>query len=1077
MNAAAPLDTMAVPRCPVTRDERVFPLCEVDGFRIWRCPASATDFVWPAPSPRELKDLYDREAWFEGAEAGGYANYDQQTAHSLPMVESLLASFDDSSPRYVLDVGCGYGTHLGQAADRGWKCFGVEVSDHARKVAIERHGERAYIVGRVEDLIPHEFDLVLILDVLEHVADPYAFLFPLFSQGLIGPKTRVVVSTPNARSADAVRHPATWLYRHPPSHLVYYSTRSLRCLFETLLFDRIDVSGTAVLAGDGDGEAVHADESLDASEACADAAGLLCDMQGSSFYGFMQERFVPGTWSKLAEYEHMPRYQFASRFANGARVLDFGCGTGYGSRALAATAASVVGLDIDEAALTWARFWHRHANLRFERHDDLGAKLPSASFDLVTCFEMIEHVDFETQQATVSSLARLVKPTGMLVISTPNPGVTANYGDNPYHLREMDELEFRALLEPSFEYVTILRQRMRPAILIADETTADDSMRIDVLPGSDAIDEPAAFIALCGHAPIAPSPALCTLDPSVDLVLAEIERQRTVTGLRLEAYQLGERAVDAARELRALTAHAADRETVIAGRDASVAERDAVIAQRNADIGARDAVLAEREAVIAERDSVIAEREARLARRESDIADLETRIAAAQALIVEQKDVGNRLSARCDEVAARLAALEATRAVRLARLVRGHGATATPVREAIRLVAGGLLPRRLRGRLRPAPATGPVTDPTTEHVVESPHFAPYVVKIGAISSARRPRVLHAIANFMTGGSSRLVVDLIERLGGEYEQRVLTSFIPDPPAYVGVDLVELRSHHDAAAIDRVVASFRPDIVHVHYWGESDAPWYRQVFDAATRPGIRVVQNINTPVAPYADTPVDRNVFVSRYVLEHFGTKSPRDLVIYPGSDFSLFVSDARTPQAQRCIGMVYRLERDKLDDDAIVPFIRAAQRAPEIKCLIVGGGSLLAAFKQRTLDAGVEQNFEFTGYVAYDRLPEVYRRMDVFVAPIWKESFGQVSAFAMNMGIAVIGYDVGAISEIVDDPTLIAAPGDADALADIALRLVNDDALRERVGRRNRQRTAHQYSVEAMVDQYRDLYRSLLEADA
>ena len=74
---------------------------------------------------------------------------------------------------------------------------------------------------------------------------------------------------------------------------------------------------------------------------------------------FMHERYVPGTWSKISEYEHLPRYVFARQFAHDAKVLDFGCGTGYGAALLAETANSVLGLDIDPAALEWARHTHR----------------------------------------------------------------------------------------------------------------------------------------------------------------------------------------------------------------------------------------------------------------------------------------------------------------------------------------------------------------------------------------------------------------------------------------------------------------------------------------------------------------------------------------------------------------------------------------------------------------------------------------------------------------------------------------------------------------------------------------------
>ncbi len=341
----------------------------------------------------------------------------------------------------------------------------------------------------------------------------------------------------------------------------------------------------------------------------------------------------------------------------------------------------------------------------------------------------------------------------------------------------------------------------------------------------------------------------------------------------------------------------------------------------------------------------------------------------------------------------------------------------------------------------------------------------------------KPRVLHVIANFMLGGSSRLVADLIEGLGDAYEQKVVTSHLPSPPAYVGVDVVEFRSPRSPDEVLPFLREYAPAIVHVHYWGDVDWRWYDIFFRAVQTLGCRVIENVNTPVEPYQADFVDRYVHVSDYVRQRFGDGGPRNMTIHPGSDFGLFSRPEGRLLPRDRIGMVYRLESDKLSPQSIDVFVKVAQRRPRTRVIIVGGGTYLEPYRQAVRAAGVADNFEFTGYVEYAKLPALYERMSIFVAPVWKESFGQVSPFAMNLGIPVVGYKVGGLVEIVDDESLLAPPGDSDALADVIIGLLDDPARCQHIGDRNCARARQSYSVEAMTSAYRVLYAELMEAKA
>src|SRR5215472_9508934 len=98
---------------------------------------------------------------------------------------------------------------------------------------------------------------------------------------------------------------------------------------------------------------------------------------------FTGERVIPDQVNVDLLNEHMARYMFAARLARGKRVLDAGCGAGYGSAELAYTADSVVGADISVEAVEYARANYRLPNLRFEQASCTAFPHPDRSFDLV----------------------------------------------------------------------------------------------------------------------------------------------------------------------------------------------------------------------------------------------------------------------------------------------------------------------------------------------------------------------------------------------------------------------------------------------------------------------------------------------------------------------------------------------------------------------------------------------------------------------------------------------------------------------------------------------------------------------
>jgi glycosyltransferase involved in cell wall biosynthesis len=197
------------------------------------------------------------------------------------------------------------------------------------------------------------------------------------------------------------------------------------------------------------------------------------------------------------------------------------------------------------------------------------------------------------------------------------------------------------------------------------------------------------------------------------------------------------------------------------------------------------------------------------------------------------------------------------------------------------------------------------------------------------------------------------------------------------------------------------------------------------------------------------------------------------VIHPGIDLSLFDTPIAGEEPYDAIGMVYRLEPDKLREDSIQLLIEVVRRRPRTKAYVVGGGSLFRSYVAQTKAAGVRQNFHFTGYVPYETLPDWYRKFSIFVAPVWQESFGQVSVFAMNMKMAVAGYKIGALPEILGSDATFGATREEAAAKIVAL--LNDRPRLKALGEANRARAQAAFGVAAMTRRYGEIYDRLLAA--
>jgi 2-polyprenyl-3-methyl-5-hydroxy-6-metoxy-1,4-benzoquinol methylase len=166
---------------------------------------------------------------------------------------------------------------------------------------------------------------------------------------------------------------------------------------------------------------------------------------------------APQDKNPVARYEHLMRYEFVVR-ESGKKVLDVGCGYGYGSKMLHDSGRDVTSIDVSPEAIEYAR--KKYPGPNYIVTDGNTLPFDDGTFDSVVAFEVLEHMP--DPERFVPEARRVLKPGGTLFISTPNPRHLINAvkhaifrgpwpekleKNNKFHLKEYHYDEFVSLLE------------------------------------------------------------------------------------------------------------------------------------------------------------------------------------------------------------------------------------------------------------------------------------------------------------------------------------------------------------------------------------------------------------------------------------------------------------------------------------------------------------------------------------------------------------------------------------------------------------------------------------------------------
>jgi len=260
---------------------------------------------------------------------------------------------------------------------------------------------------------------------------------------------------------------------------------------------------------------------------------------------FTGERAIPGEIETDLLNEHLARYLFAARLARGKRVLDAGCGAGYGSAELAGAADRVVGFDRAAEAVDFARAHYQLPNLFFEQATCGAIPHPEGAFDLVVAFEVIEHL--EDWRGFLGEARRVLAPTGQFIVSTPNKLYYAESrgeaGENPFHAHEFEFEELREELTRVFPHVSLFLENHVEALAFQPDAP-DSAVEARVETGQARPEEASFFVAVCAHRPQLGHPTFVYVPAAANVLR---ERERHIAKLERELAAKNEWLAESAR--------------------------------------------------------------------------------------------------------------------------------------------------------------------------------------------------------------------------------------------------------------------------------------------------------------------------------------------------------------------------------------------------------------------------------------------------------------------------------------------------------------------------------------------------
>lgn len=236
----------------------------------------------------------------------------------------------------------------------------------------------------------------------------------------------------------------------------------------------------------------------------------------------------------------------------------------------------------------------------------------------------------------------------------------------------------------------------------------------------------------------------------------------------------------------------------------------------------------------------------------------------------------------------------------------------------------------------------------------------------------------------------------------------------------------------------------------------------------------------PMQESVATRLDRVMTVSQSAAEEiremFGVPEESLRVVFNGVDVDFFGNNGHVPREPHRLIMVSSGNGRTKGLPYLLEAVRQLRHEVPLSLTVVGNNDLDAEPARLVRQLGLDDIVTLTGRIDRQELADLYLASEIAVVPSLHEGFGFPAAEAMSSRLPVISTTAGALPEVVGEDGhagLLVPPGDSAALATALRLLLDDEALRHRMGERGRKRAVDNFSWRQAARNTVSVYEELL----